>query len=193
MELVGTETTSGKKTNQILQYLNCNIGLYRVVEVQYLQGDRHLEIVTYEKSPSRNYSKVSNMCLKLPLILYRVFTDNLSTILHHFQILKDGGKTSYKLHLGEQIFLRIDPDIRCVDIRKHFIPTGSELSEKNIRPGIPGVGMRLGEFENFLALIEQISDLSEIHTVIPCSEKEDHKFTEVIQNCKICNPHQLFF
>ena len=193
MESVGTETTLGKKANQILKYLNCNIGLYRVVEVQYFQGEGHIEIVTYEKSPSGNYSKVSNKCLKLSLMLYRVLTDNLETIVQHFQILKDGGKTNYRLHLGEQIFLRIDPDIRCVDIRKHFIPTGSVSSEKNLRPGIPGVGMRLGEFENFLDLIEQLSDLSQIHTVIPCSEKEDHKIIEVLQNCKICNPHQIFF
>lgn len=186
---------SVKNTNSnITQFLNCNIGVHRIVEVHYLQGDSFFEIITYSKSPSGNYSKVSNKCMKLPLTLYRVLIDHLDHILDHFKIIKEGGQTEYSLHLGELVFLRIDKDIRCIDIRKHYLPVGAEAKQSNLKPGFPGVGMRVGEFDNFLTTVkEQLSELTQIDTVVSCNQREDHSDFAVLENCKICNPFKLFY
>ena len=188
-----TSTLSSNPNHQILQFINCNIGLNRIIEIHYFEGESHIDIISYDKSPSGNYSKVSNKSIRLPLTLYRVLLDNLDSIKHHFKILQEGGQTDYKLHLGELTFLKIDRNVRCVDIRKHFVPVGSEYTLTNLRPGFPGVGMRIAEFSNFLNLLPQISNLSQADAIISCTNRQDHNLPENIENCKICNPHKLFF
>lgn len=177
-------------TDDVLKYIHYNIGdSRRVVEVHYYQGNNYFDIVTYEKSPSGNYSKVSNKCLRISLELLAVFIDNLDAILDAVSILSAGGETELKIHLGQLIYVRIDKGVRCVDIRKHFIPSNLEVSEDNLKPGFPGVGLRITEFNNFANLLPQLINLTEVKNIIPCSRKVEHD----VQNCKTCNPQRIFY
>lgn len=184
--------TSQNQTN-IQQFLNCNIGVHRILEIHYIEGTGEIEFITFDKSPSGNYSKSANKCIRLPLELFRVFLDNLEDILFHFEILKGGGETEYKLHLGQLYFIRIDKKVRCIDWRKHFIPVGLEPKPSNLKPGFPGIGMKIGEFDNFISLTKQLASLSLIEHIIPCRDRADHKNPHVIETCKNCNPNRIFF
>lgn len=186
------ETISQRFTN-IQQLFNCNIGIHRIIEIHYIEGSNEIELLTFDKSPSGNYSKSANKCMRLPLELFRVFLDNLDDILYHFQIVKTGGETEYRLHLGQLVFIRIDKKVKCIDWRKHYIPAGLDSLVSNLKPGFPGIGMKLGEFENFLSIIPQLTDLSNIDSIIRCKDRPDHKIPHVVENCKNCNPNKLFF
>ena len=188
-----TSEKNYSKDSVVLQYMNCNIGVLRIPEVHYLQGNSFIEFVTYSKSPSGNYSKVSTKSIKLSLTSFRVFLQNLSDIEHHFEILKVSGQTEYRIHLGEHFHLKIDKDIKCVDIRKHYIPTGVEQKECNLQPGYPGVGLKLREFDNLREILPELIEISQVMSILPCSQKEDHSFAEVVENCKICNPNKVYF
>lgn len=177
-------------TDELLKFIHYNIGdSRRVVEIHYYQGNSYFDIVTYEKSPSGNYSKVSNKCLRIQLELLAVFLENLDTIQEAVSILSSGGETELKIHLGQLIFVRIDRGIRCIDFRKHFLPPNTEPSVENLKPGHPGVGLRISEFNNFLNLLPQLVSLSEVKSIVPCSSKSEHN----VENCKICNPLNIFY
>ena len=176
----------------LLQYMNFNIGVLRILEVHYLQGNNFIEFVTYTKSPSGNYAKVSTKCIKLSLECFRVLLQNFETIDKHFEILKETGQAEYRVHLGEHFHLKIDKNIKCVDIRKHYIPAKLESISSNLQPGIPGVGLKLKEFENFRDILPELVELSQVMTITPCSEREDHTVFEVVANCKICNPNKVY-
>ena len=45
--------------------------------------------------------------------------------------------------------------------------------------------MKIREFDNFIDLIPQLSDLSIIKNITNCSEEEYRMLPEIIANCKI--------
>jgi len=149
-------------------------------------------LTSYEKSPSGSYSKIPNKSLKIPLILLRVFIIHLDSILEAFENAKAGEPISYSLHLGGLLYLRIDKNIRCVDWRKHYIPKGLSHTLENLKPGMPGVGMKFIEFDAFISILEQLRELSHVDEILACSESEGHKSATTLENCKICNPMKLF-
>ena len=186
-----------KKTDytesQLLQFIHCDIGVYRLIEFTYYQGENFAQLVTFEKSPNGNYHKVCSKSLRISLNMMRVLIQNLESIDEHFNLLKEGNVQHYNLHLGENIHLRMDPDIKCVDIRKHFIPNGVTRVKENLKPGKPGVGLKIMEFENFRDLIDNFVQISNVMDIIPCEERDDHSLKEVVDKCKICNPGKIYF
>lgn len=177
-------------SDEVLKFIHYNIGdSRRVVEVHYYQGNPYLDLVTYEKSPTGNYYKVSNKCLRLSLDIFASFIEHIETILSAVDILSTGGETELKIHLGELIFIRIDRGVRCVDVRKHYIPTDTESCEANLKPGFPGIGLRISEFNNLINLLPQLVTLTEVQDIITCSRKSDHS----VGSCKICNPLKIFY
>jgi len=178
------------QNEEVLKFIHTNISDYRrVVEIHYYQGNSYFEIHTYEKSPSGNYTKVSRKCLRISLEVLAVFIDNYETISEAASILTSGVETQLNIHLGELLFLKIDRGIRCIDIRKYFIPQETESIQSNLKPGFPGIGLTVSEFNNFANLLPQLIELTEVKSVIPCSRKSEHNVT----NCKICNPLKLFY
>lgn len=173
----------------LLKQLNCDIGLNRIVEVQCNEASPFFEIVSFDKSPSGNYSRSAKKSLIFNLENLKVIIDNIDIIKQNFELAKISEEVEYKLHLGELLFLRIDKGIKCVDFRRHFIPKGNEHIAENLSPGLPGVGMKFIEFGYFLELIDTLVDLTQINQSTTICEKETHKK----ETCKICNPQKLFF
>lgn len=186
----GLSSATSIHSDELMKFIHYNIGdSRRVVEIHYYQGNSYIDIVTYEKSPSGNYAKVANKCLRINLELFAVFIDNLDIILEAVQILSSGGETELKIHLGQLLFLRIDRGIRCIDLRKHYLPPNTPTCQENLKPGYPGVGLRISEFNNLVNLLPQLVSLSEVSSVIPCSRKSQHS----VENCKTCNPLKIFY
>lgn len=206
MEDVALSQTTESETNKsqqkkvsiipetLLTTINWNIGYRRTVEVVFKEGDNFFELSNYEKSASGGASsKVQNKSIQIPLIYYKVFLQHLEEIKGIFERAQAGEPVQYSLHLGGLVYLRIDKNIRCVDWRKHYIPKESLHAIENLSPGLPGVGLKFAEFDAFLRIIDKLSELSEIDTVVACVDSEDHKVLTNIQKCKICNPMKLFY
>ena len=133
-----TKTSQSGGDSNVLQYMHCDIGVYRVMEFHYFEGDNFVEFVTYEKSPSGRHLKVCNKSMKLSLNVMRVFLLHLESIDYNFERIKEGIETELDLHLGENYHLRMDKDIKCVDIRMHFVPLDRPKTSANLRQGHPG-------------------------------------------------------
>ena len=199
-ELVGMEvhntdtgTNISKPSSDVLQYLNVNIGHQRIIEVLFYEGKSYIEILTFEKSPTGNYSKISSKSLRIPLISLKVIYDNLDTIKEKFETAKSGSEIQYRLHLGSLLMLRLDRNIKCVDFRKHYLQPNAIPLQENILPGIPGIGLKFCEFENLLKNLDQLGEITKISTITSCRDREDHLSGDVLENCKACNPHKIFF
>ena len=188
-----TSNAASQTNSNLLQYFNTNIGHNRIIEVLYYQGNSYVDIVTFEKSPSGNYSKISSKSIRIPLLSVKLIYQNIERIIQHFEVAKSGEETEYSLHLGGLLMLRLDRNIKCVDFRKHYLPPSSPAIIENIRPGIPGVGLKFCEFDEFLKLLDQLGEITNIDSVVSCIDKEDHLIGSVLDNCKFCNPQKIFY
>ena len=177
----------------LLKYLKYNIGHQRIIELHYCEGNQHIELISFDKSPSGNYSRTTSKSLKLSLQALKVIDINIDTIKEKFEQVKKGEPVEYFLHLGNLLYLRIDENIKCVDIRKHYLPTGKTPSVQNLRPGVPGIGLKIIEFTSFIALLQILNKIAQIDSLIPCNLKDDHKELSFLQSCKFCNPLKLYY
>ena len=88
----------------------------------------------------------------------RVMDVFLNSIHNTLELLKSSKLTQkYCLPLGARIFLEIDPNYRCVSIRKFFRP---KANPSLILPGSNGIGLKVEEFEqlaqNWYRLLQSI-------------------------------------
>jgi len=87
-----------------------------------------------------------------------VMNSFLGAIHDAVELLKSGNLTQkYSLPLGARIFLEIDPNYRCVSLRKFFRP---KANPSIILPGLQGIGLKLEEFSqlelNWHHLLESV-------------------------------------
>lgn len=180
------QTTQTERSSTDRQSINTNIGISRNVYITFTSGNDYIQIKTYEKSPSGEFSETAKKSFILPLSLFRVFVEHLDQIKESFEKLISDQESSYKLHLGNLMYLQITKGIKCVDLRQLHIKQDI-LGVQVLVHGHPGLGFRIGEFQNFLNLTEDIIKISDIYSIPLCSQKQGHN----IKLCDTCNPHGL--
>ena len=123
--------------------------------VQFDERDKCLHIDSYQTLPGGVLCKIGNKSITLNNEQWREFVEHSPAIMAAFQLLKQDAENpdiNVKVDLGKLIYLRICGGIACVHIRKYY------MSHENIfLPGVPGIGMKIPEFDEFVKLIPSIT------------------------------------
>ena len=104
--------------------------------ITFFSGNRNRNSKTYK--------------IRLSPAAVNVMNAFLTAIHDNVELLKTGNLTEkYSLPLGARVFLEIDPNFRCVSIRRFFRPKDNP---DVLLPGFNGIGLKLKEFENLQQL-----------------------------------------
>ena len=100
----------------------------------------------------------------------------MNDIESRVQDVRNKVETKYVQHIGGGYFVSVTSGFYCVDIRKFYTkkstnPDGS----KEIRPGRPGIALRLSEWTMMQSLIPKLHEKAPLlRDAIPCSIKNAH-------------------
>ena len=132
-----------------------DIGMKRSMCVQFDEKDKCLHIDSYLTLPGGVLCKIGNKSITLNREQWIEFVKHSPAIMASFQSLKENAENpdiNLKVDLGKLMYLRICGGIACVHIRKYYMS-----QENSFLPGVPGVGMKIPEFEEFVKLIPSIT------------------------------------
>ena len=130
---------------------SCDIGFNRSIIVECKTGKTYIDFATvtiHDGVPC----KVRNRSLRLPIHIWQSFTQELEEIESFFTQLCLSENINFKLHLGSQIYISMTGGVMCVDIRCHYTDSKGEL-----KPGRPGIGFKLSEFQELLNITDDIN------------------------------------
>jgi len=164
-------TTYYQQTDPMLSYASTtqrlNIGKNRETIAQV--NDKGLTFYIY-----KDYK------IRLSPSAVHVMNTFLTSIHEAVELLKTGKlREKYTLPLGARIFLEIDPNYRCVSIRKFFRP---KSNPNLLLPGSNGIGLKLEEF------IDLENNWYQLLHSIPWEEAECCYFNDPNQHkdCQLC-------
>ena len=118
-----------------------------------------------------------------------------ATFMSHFddidrcvELLKADQPVEYFQHIGGKYYDTISKGIKCINIRRYFLP----LNAKTERPTRSGIALRLGEWGTLASKIHELHErIPELKDVTPCYASEDHANQMGYFNCVECNPFAL--
>jgi len=176
----------GKTKMTSVELGRVNLGNDRFVVVCNFGGEIKVHIREYTP---RGYPLPLGICLTPTrwASLVRVMNslgETVSTFDTHEYMKADA-----RFHLGGGIYVSIDHNYPCVDIRKYFMPEGATTEVATRR----GIALRFAEWHKLRASVDQVNQLSEeLANAIPCTDRLDHSNLEGFVMCMECNPHGDF-
>jgi Transcriptional Coactivator p15 (PC4) len=165
-------------------------GCNRFLVHSIFQDSPKIHIREYESKSGREYPTKKGICMSVSRLatLYSALPD----IEEAVKLLRAGSHIQFKTHLGGGIYVSVNSDFKCVDIRRFFVPN-EDSSETATRTGL---AIRLGEFDNFLRRINELVAISADLVVDDkiCANNFDHANEIVAAACRECNPfgYKLF-
>jgi hypothetical protein len=130
----------------------CDIGFNRCILVECKEGKEYIDFATVSGSDGVP-CKVRNKSLRLPIYAWQNFTKALEEIEDSFSQLCLKEQVNLQLYLGASIYLSMTEGVLCVDLRIHYTD-----SNGNLKPGRPGIGFKIAEFQELLNLTNEIND-----------------------------------
>lgn len=119
---------------------------------------------------------------------WATFMRHLDDIDRSVDLLKANQPVSYYQHIGGRYYVTISKDIKCVNIRRYFLPHNS----KKERPTRSGIALRLSEWESLVPKIRELQDqLPELKNAKSCYTSDDHMNQMGYLSCIECNPFGL--
>jgi Transcriptional Coactivator p15 (PC4) len=119
---------------------------------------------------------------------WATFLLHLKDIADCVQKLKAHQEVEYHKHIGGRYYVTINKGIRCVNIRRHFLPTNTTKE----RPTRAGIALRLSEWDQLLPKIEELHlTLPGLKDAKPCYSSLDHGNQLDYLSCTECNPFGL--
>jgi len=96
--------------------------------------------------------------------------------------LVNGETVNYRQHIGGAHYISVTTGFRCVEF---YMPYG----QKDIKPTLKGVALRLQEWGEMRKVMESIdNDNPSLATAVPCYLQDDHQNQLGSVECKECNP-----
>ena len=167
-----------------------HIGVNRDI---YIVHDSKTGKITFEtKSEDGKVNKRRTLALSPQS--WSLFCDHLTDIEEAVMQVEDGEENlMYKLHLGNLVFVTVQSNYRMVDLRTWFVPRQAEENPSldSLKPGIPGIALKLPEFRNVLQNLTDIHKSLGIELVEPCVFT--HENQEAAVACTVCNSKGLFY
>ena len=130
------------------------LGNNRFVVVNTYDGKTYVHIRKYEESQSRTFPTSSGVAMTVPV--FAALMANLAEIDDAVKSLKDKEPnfSSFKVHLGNGVFCKIEKDYQCIDFRRYFVPEG----EKAYIPTKKGLALTLKQWEIARERMEEIKN-----------------------------------
>ena len=121
---------------------------------------------------------------------WATFRTHLDEIDRSVELLKADQPVEYSQHIGGKYYVTISRGIKCVNIRRYFLPPNCTKE----RPTRSGIALRLDEWETLTAKINDLHEkLPELKVASPCYAGEDHANQLGYLNCLECNPFAVDF
>jgi len=94
--------------------------------------------------------------------------------------------SSFSRHLGGNWYVSVTPGYRCVDIRRFWLPEGSE----EVRATREGIALGFEQWRKLMDAFDTVvSFVPELRDVTSCMLKEDHQNQLGALRCVECNPN----
>jgi len=161
-------------------------------------NDRYLTVTIYRDELMvhvREYTKAANdkmfptkkgVCFTKTR--WATFRAHIDEIDRSVELLKADQSVEYSQHIGGKYYVTISRGIKCVNIRRYFLPPNCTKE----RPTRSGIALRLDEWETFLTKMDDLHEkLPELKVVSPCYTSENHANQLGYLNCLECNPFGL--
>jgi hypothetical protein len=118
-------------------------------------------------------------------VRWATFHSQLDEIDRNVNLLKADQPVEYCQHIGGKYYVTISRGMKCVNIRRYFIPPNSTKE----LPTRSGIALRLDEWETLISTIHDLHrTLPELKAARPCYASEDHANQLGYLNCVECNP-----
>lgn len=116
---------------------------------------------------------------------WATFMSHLEDIKRCVDLLKWNEPVDYYQHIGGRYYVSMSKDVRCVHIRRYFMP----LNSSKEHPTRSGIALRLDEWDTLMTKIPQLVEcLPELKDAKPCDFTLDHANQEGYLRCTECNP-----
>ena len=113
------------------------------------------------------------------------FMSHIDDIQRCVDLLKWNQPVDYHQHIGGRYYVSMVKDVKCVHIRRYFMPRNSSKE----RPTRCGIALRLFEWDNLMTKIPLLTErVPELKDAKPCDSALDHCNQEGYLSCIECNP-----
>ena len=150
-----------------------------------INGDVRMDIRNMNMTSNQFYPTKKGVCL----VLDQVFElqQCVLSVDEALDEIRRGQAVTMKIHIKQNVFVRVSNDFKGVDIRKCFRPLNSTSREPV--PTRMGVFLKLDAWRR---LKEILMDLEQIipdyKDFVPCHMKNDHMDLVNRLSCRKCNP-----
>jgi Transcriptional Coactivator p15 (PC4) len=182
MDDVKSEMATSFTPNREISKLNFGVNRYLVHSI--FQDSPKIHFREFESKNGNEYPTKKGICLSISR--FASLYASLHDIAEAVKLLRAGSIVQYRLHLGGGVYVNINNDYKCVDIRRFFLPN-AESGETATKTGI---AIRLGEFENWMRVINELASISceLVGDDKICANNFDHGNQIVAGSCRECNP-----
>ena len=181
------QCTANTDSDQDKKEFGFDIGINRIINIKHVPKTNKIQLQNFECGKINE--RRSPM---LALESWSLFCDNLAEIEEAVTQVEQGeANIMYKLHIGNLIFVTVQSNYRMVDIRRWYLPREENPSIDALKPGVPGIALKLGEFRYMLKSLTDIIENLGVEMVKPCVYTHDNQ--EAAKACTLCNSRGLFF
>lgn len=140
----------------------------------------------FQTENDRSYPTRKGVCFTKTR--WAAFICHLDEIERSVELLRADQPVEYQQHIGGKYYVTIFKGIKCVNIRRFFLPPNC----KKERPTRSGIALRLDEWDALVVKIDELHQkLPELKLATPCYNGEDHANQMGYLNCIECNPFGL--
>ncbi len=111
---------------------------------------------------------------------WKVFCNNIESVVKIAEQLQEGVETELKLHLGNHQYATMNSDYQILQFRDFYRDENGE-----VRPSLRGIHLTLDELSELHAHLDEFNDrIHGFKEVQLCVNKPDHQ----PKKCRECNP-----
>jgi len=145
-----------------------------------------VHIREYDIGDGKKYPTRKGVCFSK--VRWATFRSHLDEIDRNVELLKAHQPVEYSQHIGGKYYVTISTGIKCVNIRRYFLPPNSTKEQ----PTRSGIALRLDEWEVLKSKIDKLHQhIPELKAARPCYDTNDHANQLGYLSCRECNPFAL--
>ena len=111
---------------------------------------------------------------------WKVFTNNIESVINLAEQLQEGVETELKLHLGNYQYVTMNSDFQILQFRDFYRDEHGE-----VRPSLKGIHLTLDELSELHAHLDEFNEkIQGFKELQLCVNKPDHQ----AKKCRECNP-----
>jgi hypothetical protein len=163
-----------------------DLGNNRFLTVVKYCGKLMVHIREYGVNPNTGVVFPTRVGVTMHPQRYAKFMNMIPLINDAVEILRDGSPIDFKRHVGGGVYVTVNSEYRCVNLRKYFVPFGHHEAV----PTKNGIALRMVEWDQVVQVAEQARQLSE---ELIAAESCFHQGQNAMMNCFECSPFPMLY